>query len=146
MWREFNTKIWARFLIPVHLLCFYCCQGELYIIPATGWAEYCQPESHQWALAKKLRYRPQWQGLCPTPKWPLFRGLHREENGWPKNIFCSLVASSWQNSNAAVLDSWKVPMMHRAFVSPSIWVSHYSGWTAPETETVVLGSCTMFLE
>lgn len=29
---------------------------------------------------------------------------------------------------------------------PSICVSHYDGSTAPETEKVFLGSCTMFLE
>lgn len=31
-----------------------------------------QPQPEEWALANKLRYCPQGQGLCLTPEWPLF--------------------------------------------------------------------------
>lgn len=42
--------------------------------------------------------------------------------------------------------SWTGPIMHQALVSPPICGSHYSGWTAPETQKVFWGSHTMFLE
>lgn len=35
-------------------------------------AEYRQAEWHQWALANRLRYHPQGQGLCLTQERPLF--------------------------------------------------------------------------
>lgn len=94
---DFNTNSWDYFnSSPI----FWASTGPNCasdpLLYRFGYARCCQPWSHQWALTNKLRYRPSRAGIISDSSVAsFFMACIRRKMADQRNIFCSLVASSW---------------------------------------------------